>query len=263
MFGIGHFPELMIVLVIALIVVGPSKLPEMGRSVGRAIRGFRETSAELERTFSGAFLDTPPPPTDGVPLAEPVAADFPASSIPTYTSPAAADTLDHAPATVGAEGASAQATHATTEAVSLGAASDAPVWSKSTSTSPETAANNDMPQHATTHPIESPTMFSAHVPTSADIAPTHSEAAPLADPPTSQNAPASAQPAIPAHSTETFLASGSHPRQRVRRIVLPTSSSTSTAPSLTTKTDELTRETTAEPVASVAPEHTIEFRGTD
>ncbi len=41
MFGLG-LPELMIVLVIALVVFGPSKLPSLGKSLGEAIRGFKK-----------------------------------------------------------------------------------------------------------------------------------------------------------------------------------------------------------------------------
>ena len=40
MFGLG-MPELILILVIALVIFGPSKLPEMGASVGKAIREFR------------------------------------------------------------------------------------------------------------------------------------------------------------------------------------------------------------------------------
>jgi sec-independent protein translocase protein TatA len=40
--GIG-VPELLIVLVIALIVLGPKKLPEVGRSLGRGMREFKES----------------------------------------------------------------------------------------------------------------------------------------------------------------------------------------------------------------------------
>lgn len=36
------FPELLVILVIALLVFGPSKLPDMGRSLGRALREFRD-----------------------------------------------------------------------------------------------------------------------------------------------------------------------------------------------------------------------------
>ena len=40
--GIG-LPELLIVLVIALIVLGPKKLPEVGRSLGRGMREFKDS----------------------------------------------------------------------------------------------------------------------------------------------------------------------------------------------------------------------------
>ncbi|MGL5083380.1 MAG: TatA/E family twin arginine-targeting protein translocase [Microcoleaceae cyanobacterium] len=46
-FGIG-LPEMMVVLVLALLVFGPKKLPEIGRSLGKAIRGFQEASREFE-----------------------------------------------------------------------------------------------------------------------------------------------------------------------------------------------------------------------
>jgi len=52
MFG-AHIPELMIVLVIALIFFGPKKLPEIGGAVGKAIRGFKtEVSSISEHTVS-------------------------------------------------------------------------------------------------------------------------------------------------------------------------------------------------------------------
>jgi TatA/E family protein of Tat protein translocase len=47
MFGIG-MPELIIILIIALIIFGPKKLPEMGKALGRAIKEFKKTSQELK-----------------------------------------------------------------------------------------------------------------------------------------------------------------------------------------------------------------------
>ena len=41
MFGLG-WQELVIILVIALIIFGPKKLPELGKSLGQAIRSFRD-----------------------------------------------------------------------------------------------------------------------------------------------------------------------------------------------------------------------------
>lgn len=41
MFGLG-VPEMLVILVIALIFFGPSKLPSLGKSMGEAIRGFKK-----------------------------------------------------------------------------------------------------------------------------------------------------------------------------------------------------------------------------
>jgi len=47
MFGLG-MPELLVILVIALLVFGANRLPEIGNSLGRAIRGFKEASEKPE-----------------------------------------------------------------------------------------------------------------------------------------------------------------------------------------------------------------------
>lgn len=49
-FGIG-LPEMAVILVLALLIFGPKKLPEIGRSLGKAIRGFQEASREFENEF--------------------------------------------------------------------------------------------------------------------------------------------------------------------------------------------------------------------
>jgi TatA/E family protein of Tat protein translocase len=48
MFGNIGFPELLIILAIALLIFGPKKLPEVGRSIGKALREFRKTSDEIK-----------------------------------------------------------------------------------------------------------------------------------------------------------------------------------------------------------------------
>jgi sec-independent protein translocase protein TatA len=49
-FGIG-LPEMALIMGLALLVFGPKKLPEIGRSLGKAIRGFQEASKEFESEF--------------------------------------------------------------------------------------------------------------------------------------------------------------------------------------------------------------------
>jgi TatA/E family protein of Tat protein translocase len=51
MFGSIGMPELLIILTIALIIFGPRKLPELGRSLGRSLGEFRRASNELRNTL--------------------------------------------------------------------------------------------------------------------------------------------------------------------------------------------------------------------
>lgn len=50
MFGLG-LAEMAIILVVALIVLGPQKLPEIGRRVGLALREFRRAASDLQTNF--------------------------------------------------------------------------------------------------------------------------------------------------------------------------------------------------------------------
>jgi len=51
MFGPIGVPELLIILTIALIIFGPRKLPELGRSLGRSLSEFKRASNELRSTL--------------------------------------------------------------------------------------------------------------------------------------------------------------------------------------------------------------------
>lgn len=95
-------PELLVILVVALIVLGPTRLPDAARSVGRAMSEFRRMTsgfqaelrdaleppvipAEPPPTFDASSVPPPPPPTVVIPPADaaadpsdtPVAADPP------------------------------------------------------------------------------------------------------------------------------------------------------------------------------------------
>lgn len=50
MFGIG-MPELLLILAVALIVIGPKKLPDLARSLGRAMGEFKKATTELKESI--------------------------------------------------------------------------------------------------------------------------------------------------------------------------------------------------------------------
>ena len=51
MFGTLGMPELILIFVVALLLFGPRKMPEIGRSIGRALGEFRRASNEFKRTI--------------------------------------------------------------------------------------------------------------------------------------------------------------------------------------------------------------------
>jgi TatA/E family protein of Tat protein translocase len=91
MLDIG-FQEIVVLMVIALLVFGPDKLPELGRRLGRAMREFRRASDEFRTTIETNLAiteDVPLPPSASklsvLPAADPVtpaAGDTPAAAAP-------------------------------------------------------------------------------------------------------------------------------------------------------------------------------------
>jgi Tat protein translocase TatB subunit len=87
MFGTLGGPELFLILIVALIVFGPRKLPEMGKSLGKMMAEFRKASNEFQRTIEEEVeadrIKTatappqiaPPPALEPAPPAEAVAPD--------------------------------------------------------------------------------------------------------------------------------------------------------------------------------------------
>ncbi len=47
MFGIGT-PEILIIIVVALLIFGPTKLPELGKTLGKGLREFKKASSDLK-----------------------------------------------------------------------------------------------------------------------------------------------------------------------------------------------------------------------
>ena len=48
MFGDVGVPELLVILVLILVLFGPGKLPDIGKSLGEALRGFKKTMNETD-----------------------------------------------------------------------------------------------------------------------------------------------------------------------------------------------------------------------
>jgi TatA/E family protein of Tat protein translocase len=65
MFGLG-FTEILVILVVALLVFGPDRLPELARNLGKGLAEFRRASSDLRRSVLEASEEPrvvkPPPP---------------------------------------------------------------------------------------------------------------------------------------------------------------------------------------------------------
>jgi len=56
MFGIGT-PELILIIVIALLVIGPRELPKIGRDVGRAFKNFQRAADDVKESITRGIED--------------------------------------------------------------------------------------------------------------------------------------------------------------------------------------------------------------
>ena len=110
--------ELVIILVIALLILGPGRLPDVGASLGKSIREFRKASSDVQEAVNVNVDTTPIPPAAAAPAAAaPATAPAPA---PVAEAPAPA--ADPAPADPSdpTETASARSTNAADSPITAG-----------------------------------------------------------------------------------------------------------------------------------------------
>lgn len=71
MFGF-HWPELIVLLGVALVIFGPKRLPEIGGALGKGIKEFKKGTTELESHLPGSHpVEMPPAQSNDVRVAEP------------------------------------------------------------------------------------------------------------------------------------------------------------------------------------------------
>ena len=98
MFGPVGMPELVIILVIALIVFGPRKLPDLGRSLGRSLSEFKRASSELRSTLEDEIRVEEQQEQPGSTSADTTASTSTTSETKTTSESAASDTsANHTP----------------------------------------------------------------------------------------------------------------------------------------------------------------------
>ena len=94
--------ELILILIIALVVLGPGKLPDVAQSLGKSVREFRKAATDI--TDAGK-LDVPPPSEQATPPAPPLAADADAiAAAAAASAPVSSPTPVPTPVAVGTEG---------------------------------------------------------------------------------------------------------------------------------------------------------------
>lgn len=127
-FGIG-LPEMAVIAAIGLLVFGPKRLPELGKTLGRTLRGFQSASQEFEQEFRSAIAvgEAATAPTEASALAAGSAVDTRA-----FADPAVATAVAANPVNTNLASASATISPAALEAVLATADAEAGLASSAT-----------------------------------------------------------------------------------------------------------------------------------
>lgn len=100
MFGIG-FTELLVILIVALLVFGPQRLPELARSLGKSLAEFRRASSDLRQSlYEATDAARLPPERPAAPAAASAAPAAPLAEVAKAPEPAAAQASAPTPVAV-------------------------------------------------------------------------------------------------------------------------------------------------------------------
>jgi TatA/E family protein of Tat protein translocase len=88
--------ELVIILVIALLILGPGKLPDVGAALGKSIKEFRKASSDVQEAVT-LNVDTSPLPATPAPQAAPAAPAAPAAAVAAAVAATPAPVAEAAP----------------------------------------------------------------------------------------------------------------------------------------------------------------------
>jgi TatA/E family protein of Tat protein translocase len=105
--------ELVIILVIALLILGPGKLPEVGASLGKSIREFRKASSDVQESVKVDVDTSPQAPASAAPATAPAPA-------PTAQAPAPAPDATPTDPSDPTQTASARSTNAADSPITAG-----------------------------------------------------------------------------------------------------------------------------------------------
>jgi TatA/E family protein of Tat protein translocase len=95
MFGPLGFPEVVFILILALLIFGPKRLPEVGRTIGKGVAQFRRATTDLKRTIESEIaLEEEPVRPAHRPAALPAPRPLPAPAIVATAEPSSPEPVN-------------------------------------------------------------------------------------------------------------------------------------------------------------------------
>jgi len=118
MFGSLGMPEVLVILLLVLLLFGPKRLPQIGRTLGRGLREFRQATSELKRTVETEMASVDVEPERPAPAAAiaPAAAKHTVERSDSPAAPVASTEVTRSPELPGEAADAARAAEAETDA---------------------------------------------------------------------------------------------------------------------------------------------------